>query len=474
MEEIRASVPIQVPPRPPSTDKEEREANGTCANSQSSENFVLKWGNNDSVSSTAVNEMLQAFEFSWAQEIGRMGHTAPVGTEQYKFNVYVGDTGSCAPSVYGMGGYFTVDSQGHPFIVMSQGTMADTIYGQSVAAHEFYHAVQHASDAYGTSDADWYWEATATWVEREVYVSDTVYAQFIFGYAFMPHKQLNAFDYPDSGAIEEYHQYGAFIFPQYLSEHEADWTLIRDSWVEADWYTDPVELLQELYPDRSLEAVFADFAAHNATWDYLDGYLYEQILEYTADETAFGIYDRRVVDTVGSQGTGEEWVDGSPETLPERYGYNVIRLKSPESRKLTVRFQGDPAGTDGSTARYQVRLVREFGTNRTYTEVPIEGVEGTLDVGQVGTEAALYLVVSAFSDQWNTGETFGYRYQMDMGEVDNPGVDTSTGGAKPQALHVGSDEPSACGCVQGRGAGGLWLAGLGLGLALRRRRPIAG
>jgi hypothetical protein len=92
-----------------------------------------------------------------------------------------------------------------------------------------------------------------------------------------------------------------------------------------------------------------------------------------------------------------------------------------------------------------------------------------LEVGTVGTEAALYLVVSAFSDGWNEGETFGYRYQLDMGEVDLPGVDTSTGGSKPQALHIGSEDKTGCNCAQGTSRGTLWLAALGLMLVARRR-----
>jgi hypothetical protein len=470
LERTLSVAPPQLPARPPSVDKAVREVSGSCANSEASTNFVLKWGDDATVSSTAVDEMLQAFEFAWSQQVEAMGHPAPETADVFKFNVYVGDTGSCAPSVYGMGGYFTVDAEGYPFIVMSQGTMSDTTYGQSVAAHEFYHAVQHATGAYtGTDISSWYWEATATWAEREVYISDTVYAQFLFGYAFMPHKQLNAYEYPSVGAIEEYHQYGAFIFPRYLTEHVADRALIRDSWVLADWNDDPIAVLEGLLPDEDIEEVFGDFAAQNATWDYLDGYLYKSLLDYASDETDYGIHDARVVDTVGSQGTGSEWVEGPSSTLPERFGYNIIRLKSPESRKLVVRFEGDTAGSQGGAARYQVRLVREYGTNRAYEDVLLSGSEAVLEVGTVGTEVALYLVVSAFSDGWNEGETFGYRYQLDMGEVDQPGVDTSTGGSKPQALHIGSEDKTGCSCAQGTSRGTLWLAALGLMLVARRR-----
>jgi MYXO-CTERM domain-containing protein len=471
LDETLAAQPAPLPPRPPSTDKGEREAHGTCANTASSDNFVLKWGDDASVSGIAVTQLLDAFEFSWAQQIDSMGHPPPWGTDEYKFNVYVGDSGSCAPSVYGMGGYYTTDAEGWPMIVMSLGTLDYAPYGQSVAAHEFYHAVQHATGSYGgSSDASWYWEATACWVEKEVFVSDEHYASFLFGYAFMPYKQLNAYQYPGTGAIEEYHQYGAFIFPRYLSEHHSDWTLIRDSWVDASWNSDPVDMLEVLLEGGDLEETFGDYAAHNATWDYEDQLLYTQHLDYTSDETDYGLYDRRVVESVGYQGTGDEWAEPPTDTFPERYGYNIIRLKSPADRKLTVRFEGDAAGSEGSTGRYQVRLVREYGTTVDYLEVPIDGLSGELKVGKVGAEVALYLAVSAFSDHWREGETFGYRYQLDMGEVTDSGGGSGEGGSMAQNLGVEEDE-KGCACAQGAGPGGMALAVLGLALAGARRRP---
>jgi len=471
LEDTLQADPKPMPPRPPSSDKGEREAHGSCANSQESDNFVLKWGNDASVSGLAVSQMLSAFEFSWSEQVSAMGHPSPYGTDEYKFNVYVGDTGSCAPSVYGMGGYYTTDADGWPMIVMSQGTMDNTIYGQSVAAHEFYHAVQHATESYGgDADSSWYWEATACWMEKEVYASDTTYADFLFGYAFMPYKQLNAYQYPGSGAIEEFHQYGAFIFPRYLTEHYADWTLIRDSWVDAAWGSDPVEMLDGLTPEVGIDVLFADFAAHNATWDYLDQDLYVNQLDSLSSGGGYAIYDRRIVDTVGSQGTGREWIDPPTDTLPERFGYNVIRLKSPDDRDLVVRFVGDAAGSEGSRGWYEVRLVREYGTTVDYQDVPVEDVSGKLKVGAVGGEEAIYLVVSAFSDHWNEGETFGYRYQLDMGKVDLPEVDTSNnGGAIPQS--IGGSDRAACACSQSTPPVGLALACLGFSLALVRRRP---
>jgi hypothetical protein len=434
------------PPPPPSADKTEREAHGTCAHVERTENFAFKWGNSLTVDPVDVAVLAEEFEFIWAQEVGVMGHGAPWGSESTLMNVYIGDTGSCAPSVLGNAGYYTLDAEGWPMIVMSYGSLSDAVYGKSTAAHEFYHAVQHASDAFTEDDARWFWEATACWVEDEVYPMVAQYAVFLFGYAFQPHHQLNAFTYPSAGRIEEYHQYGAFIFPRFLSEHRADWTVIRDAWMESEWSDDPLDAIASLLPDEDLEVLFADFAAHNATWDYADGPLFEVDLDYYADHTTYGADDFRIADTVSGQGTEAEWQAAPEDTLPERFGYNIIALNTPAHRVLTLRFEGDAAGSQGSEARYQVRLVRDFGGGSDITEIPVVDWSAEVNVGDVGDEDALFLVVAAFSDDWNTGETFAYRYQFDMGNIVLGGGDAPV---EPPGMKGG--EGCGCGTLGRRG-----------------------
>jgi len=353
-------------------------------------------------------------------------------------------------------------------IVMSSGSLWDVTYGQAIAAHEFYHAVQHASEAYTGAHANWYWESTASWIEKEVFPSDTTYAAFLFGYAFQPHHQLNDYTYPSQGIIEEYHQYGAFIFPRFITEHRADWTVIRDSWVDGGLDGDPVDVLADLLPEEDFEVLFGDFAAHNAAWDYIDGSLYASDLEYWSEQTQFGSQDDRFADFVGNQGTGDAWRHGQEATLPERFGYNVIRLSSPVDRDLVVRFQGEAEGSEGSAARYQVRLVQEFGSTITYTPVELEGTSGVLDAGRVGDEVALYLVVAAFSDAWNKGETFAYKFQLDMGEVIVAEDDDPMPEAGPTGIYADNDK--ACGCATAapqRLYWGVWILGLFLGWSRR-------
>jgi hypothetical protein len=462
--------PSSMPPLPPSPTKGEREAHGVCSSMQVSDNFVLKWGGDAPPASTDVSLIMAALETSWQRELNEMGHEHPWGTGEYLFNVYVGDSGGCAPSAFGMGGYYTTDPDGWPMIVLSQGVFQDPVYGKSTVAHEFYHAVQHASGAYSNGgDAQWWWEATAMWVEAEVYPATQDYYVFLYGYAFQPHRQLSSYTYPSTGALEEFHQYGAAIFPRFLTEHVADWQLIRDSWTLADGFDDPVEVIRDLL-DEDLDEVFADFAAHNAVWDYQHGTEMEMYLDYVSDAYGYGTMDHRIVDGVDSEGTGEEWQSAPESTLPQRYGYNVIKMNRPDDGTLVVRFDGDAQGSDGSMADWFVRVVRENESTVSYESVDIVDGKGELSISGVGDERAIYLVVSAVSFRWNSDENFGYQYQMDMGEIveeDNGGTAPPPG---PRAMGTSStDEKSRWGCSSTSLRGSEWVLIALCGLLFRRR-----
>ena len=208
------SSPTPHPPRPPSDSKGIRDAmSGICNGTEISENFILKWGLEAPPADDEIDLIMEALETSWDHQLDIMGHAAPYGTNEYLFNVYVGDSGGCAPSARGVGGYYTTDVEGWPIIVLSQGVFSNVDYGQTTVAHEFYHAVQHAEGAYSArGTVQWWWEATAMWVEGEVYPGTEDYYSFLHGYAFEPHLQLNAYTpLTGDGKLEEYHQYGAAI-----------------------------------------------------------------------------------------------------------------------------------------------------------------------------------------------------------------------------------------------------------------------
>jgi hypothetical protein len=133
------------------------------------------------------------------------------------------------------------------------------------AAHEYFHAVQFAYDAFEDS---WFMEATATWAEDELFTDINDNLQYLpAGPLAQPRIPLDWF----GGS----HQYGDWIFFRYLSERFPTAaggmpTIVRNIWRRADAIpgaADAHSLLavsQELASrNASLGRVFAQFADAN-------------------------------------------------------------------------------------------------------------------------------------------------------------------------------------------------------------------
>jgi hypothetical protein len=105
---------------------------------------------------------------------------------------------------------------------------------QVTAAHEFFHAVQFAYDAY---DDSWFLEGTAAWMEDEVY--DEVNDNYQYLYSSPARKPGTSLDFTNNSNGFMY-RYGAFYFWRYLSERfsdtpqQSDPSLIRRMWEWSD------------------------------------------------------------------------------------------------------------------------------------------------------------------------------------------------------------------------------------------------
>ena len=434
-----------------------------------SDNFVVHWGTDydhfDSYSDvySRMEELLEAFEETYAHQVGVMEMTSLEFMSAYKFNVYLGNTGDDLPSSSGAAGYFTGDSNGNPMIMISEGTAASSVgYLQSVIAHEFFHALQWATGAYSYSGISaWYWEATACWASHQVYPEEGDYAVFLYAFANYQFLPLNYFDYPDSGLTSELHQYGAFIFAQYISEIAADWEIVRDSWTATGVQDDPLSVIDTHLQKRGQNVVdeWARFIAHNANWDYEDAETYHYYLEAydwigDGEEVQWGDY-----------GDGQKSLTDPPGELPHGKGSNLLYLKYPDEGDVIIEFQGDAQGSDGSDVDWRLTVAVEVGNELAYEAIPVADnyAHYTLESGH--EYDAIYLAIGSWSDDASSDETFSYQWRFGVGE---PGEedDTEDTGSKPASTWCG------CSAVAPLSMG--WMVPLvAFGWAVRRQRPIS-
>ena len=403
-----------VAPPPSLPAKGERDAWGEWPNSAFSENFVLKWGP-DSLSRQTTDTILDAFEASWERFVEDMGYEAPVGSEQFRFNVYVAETGQGSLSSYGAAGYFSYDSDGWPIIVLAKAALDVADSGAGTAVHEFFHAIQDAMDTWDYVDlGGWYYEATACWSVPEVLPGDKTYLAFVFGYGLLPNYAVNFFDYFDTGAFTEYHQYGAFLFPRYLTEHVADWRIIRDSWQRNNPSNDPLQALMDLLEEEGVDfdQTYLDFATHNALWDYDDGAWYAEYVDYYA--SYFPEWDCRISDSLPSGGDSE-WRSADPSCLPQRYGYNLIRLNAPKWGHAVVEFEGESTGSRGTASTWGLQWAQSGKPGAAYLPVELEdGLSGGDVLCDAGEADELWLAVANLGERFRDNETFDYRYRLEI------------------------------------------------------------
>jgi len=201
-----------------------------------------------------VDDALRVFETEvWGFEVTTRGYRAPKsdttstnnGTSVSdltggKFDVYLANLGDD-----GLYGYCTSDDPhlqgGYNFFDMSAYCVVDNDFAESIfdahtpienlevtAAHEFFHAVQFAYDAF---EDQWFMESTATWMEDERYdlVNDNV--QYLADSPLS--KPRIPLDKAATNADPCCHVYGDWIFFRYLTE-KFNPGIVKSAWNKAD------------------------------------------------------------------------------------------------------------------------------------------------------------------------------------------------------------------------------------------------
>jgi hypothetical protein len=309
---------------PPSPDLIDQESHGEVAHVQYSEHFALKWGPDFSPSEAATSRLLADFEYSHATEVIAWEMSDPTGAGGTYFNVYVGDTGGVVPSANGNAGYYTLDASGYPMIVLNRELISDDNYIRSVVAHEFFHAVQHAEEAFYYEDTgSWYWEATACWAAGRSVPESDAFSGFLAWYALQPAAGLYHHSFTDhDGAPPDLHQYGAFIFPWYISEVLLAPEAVLASWRLGTPEDDPIATLETILTEEVVARAIADHAAHNLLWDYALGAHFQGSVEGWAGH--FSGHDLRYASLIPHPEADFFGVD--PAHHPRAGGYALVHL----------------------------------------------------------------------------------------------------------------------------------------------------
>lgn len=202
-----------------------------------------------------VEQALDVFDTEvWGEEVTTLGYREPKSDVSssnngqnissdpggVKFDVYLANLGDD-----GLYGYCTTDDphlqSNYLFFDMSAYCVVDNNYTEPVfgahsalenlevtAAHEFFHAIQFAYDAF---EDQWLLEATATWMEDEVYDDVNDNRQYL------PAGPLAKPNVPLDKGGQCCHVYGDWIFFRYLSETFSP-GLMKSIWKNADGSSD--------------------------------------------------------------------------------------------------------------------------------------------------------------------------------------------------------------------------------------------
>jgi len=287
----------------------------SAANSLQSTHFIVYWGNTYSTtdpdwanattvtaatgsyigSPKMVGQTLTIAEQAYNKEILTLGFTFPAGLSVGgRIPIYLLDSGAVDPggrttmgaNVLGVTGigqnpiYISVsgDFSGTHSADPVDGATGFNKYLELTLAHEFFHTIQAGYIGFSQFDvgSSWWMEATATWMEDQVFPSSNDYLNFVSDVILYPQQALATFN--------GLHEYGAAIFIHRLAARFDNTTGSTVKQVFTSWQSQPgstweavVEPIMNLHgatlPDAVADFWFSMLQPAAATPAYRDGAL---------------------------------------------------------------------------------------------------------------------------------------------------------------------------------------------------------
>jgi hypothetical protein len=173
-----------------------------------SANFTVAWVDGDGTQAVAEQASV-ALEAAWQALVSEQGWPQPVSSDRYMLWVLL------EPELAGTGlttEYTSTDfPDGYPVIYLNPDYAYHSDFFESLATHEFSHALQFGlRDWSGEATDSWYWEASAEWMAELARPELNVYAWSVYYYSTQPWFRFDA--------MENQHQYGMAVLNAAIEE----------------------------------------------------------------------------------------------------------------------------------------------------------------------------------------------------------------------------------------------------------------
>lgn len=373
-----------------------------------SDSFAVHWGAAFD-DSQRLSQIVSLLEMSLIEHIHQIG--MPTLDQSQYFNVYLGGTGPDMPDSLDVAGYYDVDSSGQPMIVLGPFVIESWSIAATTIPHELFHALQHRTGQYGDFEDRWYWEATATWSEQVAIPSHPSHADFLHGYAFMPHLPLTYYSLFSSGAVDELHPYGAFILFQYLTENSVDNQAVGQSWTQQShetpvlWWEDHLQTI-----GTDLATTVSEMSAHNVSWDYAEQVIYQANVDYQAREHPE--LDQRVVGTLSLDDAGLE-LSVPSNRRPGGMGYNHWQIDKGDRSPMVLHFDGVTVGDHFGHVDWKIAVVREDRYVPKYEYLSTTNGEAEVLITDMFPDEVITITVTAGSVDFHDDERFTYSWRVE-------------------------------------------------------------
>ncbi len=284
-----------------------------------------------------VETVGSVFEEVYAKEIDDMAYNSPPadGTlgGNSRYDVYLKDIGNY--DVYGWAdpegltartrtcySFIVIDNDYSPVQYVTRHTPTEDM--QVTAAHEFFHAVQFGYDA---KEDLWWREATAVWMEDEVYDTINDYLQYLNAWFHAPQIFLDKED--------GRHEYGSSIYAKYLSEKEGGADRIRTIWERCRGRTQSLKAITEdLDGIDNFRKVFKNFTTAN----FIDRPTRFVDPQYNYEDDAAPDYPDMDIEASYPIGTEPNQHFVGKDPLPTKYGDRLYMLDDKKLPHLASHY----------------------------------------------------------------------------------------------------------------------------------------